>query len=135
MYLFLCFNLSNNYTHNMNNNYIACQLRLVYHLLRFAQNQKCWWELMLWLVENYDLYYYLVCNRYHEQKHILMPWSHSNSRASCGRSYLVPFNKWPTRNRYRNVGQGTNKKRNTMAKKISIFGKYSLYPEHGTLKW
>ena len=61
-------------------------------------------------------------------KNILMPWSSYDFRVSCDRSYLDPVNKWPTRNRYRNIGKGYNNNRNTMSNRSSFVGKYSMDP-------
>ena len=46
-YKFLCWNLSDDYNVEMNDNDIADQLRLVYHLMRFQRNNKWWWALFL----------------------------------------------------------------------------------------
>ena len=58
-----------------------------------------------------------------------MPWSHYDFRATCGRSCLDLVNKWPTRNRYKNVGRDEK----TTAKESDVFGNYALDPEHDTL--
>ena len=62
MYLLFCLNLSNNYNHKMNDNYIIDQLCLVYQLLRF----KWWLSLMIWVVDNSLINSYLLFKSYHE---------------------------------------------------------------------
>ncbi len=47
MFKFLCWNLSNNYNYEMNNNDIADQLWLVYCMMRFQYNEKWWWALII----------------------------------------------------------------------------------------
>ena len=63
-YKFLRLNLSHEYNFDMNNNDIADQLQLVYHIMRFQSNQKWWWYLWLWGVEVTVVNSYKIMTQY-----------------------------------------------------------------------
>ncbi len=47
LFTFLCWNLSHDYNHEMNDNDVANQLHLVYNMMRFQRNKKWWWALFI----------------------------------------------------------------------------------------
>jgi hypothetical protein len=65
---FLCWNLSNNYNYEMNDNNITNQLRLIYQFMWFQRNIKWWWALFLWGCEVSMVNSFMCCNRYCELK-------------------------------------------------------------------
>jgi hypothetical protein len=67
-FTFLRWSLSHDYNFEMNDNDIADQLRLVYRIMRFQQNNKWWWALFLWAYEVSMVNAYVSMKRYCELK-------------------------------------------------------------------
>ena len=73
---FLRWSLSDNYNHEMNDNDIADQLRLVYRCLRFMRNTKWWWCEFLFVSETSLVNAYLVMKKYYRAMGFTPKWKH-----------------------------------------------------------
>jgi hypothetical protein len=94
-YSFLCWNLSDNYNFEMNDNDIPNQLWLVYHIMRFQRNKKWWWALFLWGYEVSLVNSYVAMKQYCELKGVPVKWMHHDWNEAIAYTHINPNEYWP----------------------------------------
>ena len=134
---FLRFSLSNNYNHEMNDNDMADQLRLVYRWQRFQRNQKWWWALWVWGVEVSCVNAYVMMKRYCLLKGVKMPYNHYEFQEACGYALIDPDGSWPGWNKRKPPPDEPSKKKPAPPqerKRKARFCPKTLSPTRGALK-
>jgi hypothetical protein len=94
-YSFLYCNLSNDYNFKTNNNDIADQLWLVYHIMRSQKNNKWWWALFLWGYEVSLVNLYVAMKGYCELKGVQVKWTHHDWNEVIVYAHIKPNEYWP----------------------------------------
>ncbi len=81
---FLCFNISNDQNHKMNDNNVANQLSLVYCMMKNTWNMKWWWAFWLWGFEVSLVNLYCTYFCYHGMMGIDPNYNHYESMNAVG---------------------------------------------------
>ena len=87
---FLRWSLSDNYNHEMNDNDIADQYRLVYRCLRFMRNNKWWWAEFLYIWETTMVNSYIAMKQYYHAMGVTPRWTHWEFQESIAWALLDP---------------------------------------------
>ncbi len=95
---FLCFCISHDYNHKMNDNDIADQLRLQYQMMCFSRNNKWWWALWLWGYEVCFVNAYMMYCHYHQIYNIQLKYNHYTFITASAKAYINLLTCWPTHN-------------------------------------
>ena len=94
---FLRWSLSHFYNHEMNDNDITDQLRLIYRMMSLQKNTKWWWALWQWAVEISLVNAYLMMHSYCQLKGLPPKYTHHDFNEICAKALLDPVNHWPNR--------------------------------------
>ncbi len=116
----------------MNDNDIADQLRLVYHIMRFQQNEKWWWALFIWGFEVSLVNAFMLMRRYCELKGVPVCYNHHHFNEKVGLAYLDPNKYWPSKKSPQQLSPASaNNNKSHWAKR---FNTKALCPITGRLK-
>ena len=87
---FLRWSLSDTYNHEMNDNDIADQLRLIYRCLRFMRRTKWWWAEFLFVWEASMVNAYLLMKEYYLAMGVEPKWTHYEFQEELAWGLLDP---------------------------------------------